>query len=106
MYSPFHPVSRGPHNVLHLLTRQAIGDLIRKIFFLWEIGNRALLKKLIENLAPAKRNYVGACVLRSERNGANKAIRFNPQSPSATSSPRGWASLSALLLFRSLDRKQ
>ena len=51
MYSPFHPVPRGPHNVLHLLTRQAIGDLIRRICFLRGIGNRALLKELIENLA-------------------------------------------------------
>jgi hypothetical protein len=51
MYSPFHPAPRSTHNVLHLLTRQAIGDLIRRICFLWEIGNRALLRELIENLA-------------------------------------------------------
>jgi hypothetical protein len=51
MYSPFHPAPRGAHNVLHLLTRQAIGNLIRRICFLREIGNRALLKELIENLA-------------------------------------------------------
>lgn len=38
MYSPFHPVPRGTHNVLHLLTRQAIGNLIRRIRFLPEIG--------------------------------------------------------------------
>jgi hypothetical protein len=48
MYSPFHPVPRGTHNVLHLLTRQTIGDLIRRICFLRGIGNRALLKELIK----------------------------------------------------------
>lgn len=51
MYSPFHPASRGAHNVLHLLTRQASGDWIRRICLPREIGNRALLKELIENLA-------------------------------------------------------
>jgi hypothetical protein len=50
MYSPFHPVPRGTHNVLHLLTRQWTGDSIRKICFLRGIGNRALLKGLIEIL--------------------------------------------------------
>ena len=58
MYSPFHPASRGAHNVLHILTRQASGDWIRRICFPPEIGNRALLlKELIDNLAkPARRN--------------------------------------------------
>jgi len=51
MYSPFHPVPRGTHNVLHLQTRQEIGNLIRRICFPREIGNRALLKELIENRA-------------------------------------------------------
>lgn len=48
MYSPFHLVPRGTHNVLHLLTRQAVGNLIRRICFLREIGNRGLLKELIK----------------------------------------------------------
>jgi|HubBroStandDraft_2_1064218.scaffolds.fasta_scaffold120840_2 hypothetical protein len=38
MYSPFHPVPRGTHNVLHLLTRHAIEDLIRKFAFYGKLG--------------------------------------------------------------------
>jgi hypothetical protein len=38
MYSPFHPVPRGTHNVLHLLTRQMIGDLIREFAMYGELA--------------------------------------------------------------------